>query len=142
MFKEYFMKPEATKVVFDEEQWFKTGDIASQDENGDYKIMGRANVDIIKSGEFKMSALDIENDLLGHPDITEVAVLGIPDPDYGQIVGVVLKAKSKLTLQGLQNWCKERMASYKIPKTIVQVDSFPRNQSGKVNKKELSRLFN
>ncbi|OMJ71827.1 hypothetical protein SteCoe_29862 [Stentor coeruleus] len=142
MFKEYFMKPEATKVAFDEEGWFKTGDITSQDENGNYKIMGRANVDIIKSGEFKMSALDIENDLLGHPDITEVAVLGIPDADYGQIVGVALKSKSKITLQGLQNWCKERMASYKIPKTIVQVDSLPRTQSGKVNKKELSRLFN
>jgi malonyl-CoA/methylmalonyl-CoA synthetase len=141
MFKEYFMKPEATKETFDEEGWFKTGDIVSQDESGDYKILGRASVDIIKSGGFKMSALDIENDLLAHPDIDEVAVLGIPDPDYGQIIGVIFKAKQKLTLQGLQNWSRERMATYKIPRVIIQVDEIPRNQMGKVNKKDLAHLF-
>ena len=141
MFTEYFRKPEETKKSFDEEGWFMTGDIASQDELGNYKIEGRDSIDIIKSGGFKISALDIENDLLAHPDIEEVSVVGYPDEMYGQIVAVVLKAKQKITLHELQNWSKERIAPYKVPRIILQLDEIPRNQMGKVNKKDLLKLI-
>ena len=141
MFLEYYKKPEATKESFDEDGWFKTGDLATQNELGEFKILGRASVDIIKTGGFKLSALDVENDLLAHPDILEVSVVGVPDETYGQVVAAVFKAKQKLSLQGLQDWSKERMASYKTPRIILQVDEIPRNQMGKVNKKELVKLI-
>ena len=85
--------------------------------------------------------MDVENDLLAHPDILEVSVVGVPDETYGQVVAAVFKAKQKLSLQGLQDWSKERMASYKTPRIILQVDEIPRNQMGKVNKKELVKLI-
>lgn len=141
MFTEYFKRPEDTLSAFDSEGWFRTGDFAEKDLENSYKILGRASVDILKSGGFKISALDIENDLLAHPDIEEVAVVGLPDPDYGQTIAAIIKANRNLPLEDLKNWAIPRMAPYKIPRVLLQVAEIPRNQMGKVNKKELSKLF-
>ena len=141
MFTEYFRKPQETKAAYDEQGWFKTGDIAKKDEKGNYRIIGRANVDIIKSRGFKISALDVENDLLGHPDIKDVSIVGIPNDDYGQIIGAVFVAKQKLSLEEIQNWSRSKIAAYKVPRAVLQIDSMPRNQMGKVNKVELVKLF-
>lgn len=74
MFECYLNKPEATKETFDENGWFKTGDIVSVDSEGYYKILGRNSVDIIKSGGYKLSALEIETEILSHPQVAEVSV--------------------------------------------------------------------
>ena len=142
MFDQYFAKEEPTKEAFDEEGWFKTGDIVEMDPDGDFKILGRASVDILKISGFKVSALDVENDLLGHPEVLEVAAVGVEDKVYGQRVGIVFKAKKKVLLEEIREWAKDKMAHYKVPKLAIQVDEIPRNQMGKVNKKELVKLFN
>ncbi|CAG9310837.1 unnamed protein product [Blepharisma stoltei] len=142
MFKEYFNNPTATQQAFDEEGWFKTGDIAEIDpQTGDYKICGRLSMDMIKTAGYKVSAEDMEKELKEHPDVQEIAVLGVPNYEYGEIIGVVVKSKKNITLHDIQSWCKMRMASYKIPRVIKQVDQLPVDANGKVNKRELLTLF-
>ncbi|XP_023337014.1 acyl-CoA synthetase family member 3, mitochondrial [Eurytemora carolleeae] len=103
VFQEYLNKPEATKKEFTESGWFKTGDTCKV-ENGVFRILGRTSVDIIKSGGYKISALDIERILLTHPRIQDVAVVGVPDPTWGEKVGavVVVSQGQQLTLQQLR----------------------------------------
>ena len=141
VFKRYFNNPKATEEAFDQEGWFKTGDIAEVDSEGYFKLLGRASVDIIKTGGYKVSALDIEQTLLSHPSISEVNVVGVPDEDWGQVIGVVLKSNQTIKLEDLQEWSKQRLAVYKVPRKLIQLQEIPRNQMGKVNKKELVKLF-
>ncbi|XP_031622429.1 malonate--CoA ligase ACSF3, mitochondrial [Contarinia nasturtii] len=144
VFVEYYKKPEETKNSFDDDGWFKTGDVAKY-ENGIFKILGRSNVDIIKSGAYKISALEIETHLLEHPLISDVCVVGVPDPTWGQKIAAVIVCKDKsddaLTLPKLREWCEERIASYQIPSIIKLMDEIPRNTMGKVNKKEIVRDY-
>lgn len=148
VFKEYWKREKATKESFTSDGWFKTGDIAEfHKPTGYYRIMGRRSVDILKTGGYKVSALDIETELLSHPDIHEVAVVGIEDLEWGQLVGSIVSLRSSTDpasfgLQTLQDWCRPRMASYKIPRRLKVVSQIPRNAMGKVNKKELVKLFN
>jgi malonyl-CoA/methylmalonyl-CoA synthetase len=135
----YWKKPTATKETFDEQGWFKTGDVATV-VDGYYKILGRASVDIIKSAGYKISALDIERELLEHPDIHECAVVGLEDEQYGQKIVAILVQKqgtTSLTVDTLKSWAKSRLAPYKIPRMLVQLHQMPRNAMGKVNKKDL-----
>lgn len=143
VFKEYWNKPEATHETFDDSGWFKTGDIATIDADGYYKIVGRASVDIIKSAGYKLSALDIERELLLHPAIREVAIVGIPDVEYGQIVGalIALNKGQTLTLETLRQWCKDRLGKEKHPRKLLILNDLPRNALGKTNKKELVKYF-
>lgn len=94
VFKEYWGKPDATKSAFSDD-WFATGDIVAV-EDGDYKIVGRASVDVLKVSGYKISALDIERELLEHEDIEDVAVLGIPDDTgvYGENIAAIIVSKS------------------------------------------------
>jgi len=141
VFKEYFDNPTATSETFTSDGWFKTGDIAQKLEDGTYKILGRASVDIIKSGGYKISALDIEREILGHPDILETAVVGLPDETWGQIIcALVVKKTEKLTEEELLDWLKQHLSGYKLPRKIVFMKELPRNVMGKVNKKELVKL--
>ncbi|XP_057370808.1 malonate--CoA ligase ACSF3, mitochondrial-like [Daphnia carinata] len=140
VFQGYWNKPDVTEKEFTKDGWFKTGDIA-QFNNGYYKILGRASADIIKSGGHKLSALQIETELLAHPRISDCAVVGLPDPVWGQAVAAVLvpKERSKLEVDELKSWCKKNatMAPYAIPTVWKVVDSIPRNAMGKINKKNL-----
>ena len=122
--------------------WFCTGDIAVI-EDGYYRIMGRSSVDIIKSGGYKLSALEIENKLLAHPQIAEVAVVGIKDRTWGEAVAAVvaLKGDGDMTLDALKSWCDGKLSSYKVPKQLQVVDALPRNAMGKVVKPSLKPLF-
>lgn len=142
VFLEYWQNPEATAKTFTG-NWFMTGDMAVK-EQGYYRIMGRLSVDIIKSGGYKLSALEIENYLLEHPGIDECAVLGLEDDTWGEIVAValVLKAGASLDLANLQAWCKDKMSAYKIPRRLAVVDSLPRNAMGKVTKADVKRMLN
>jgi len=122
--------------------WFCTGDIAVI-EDGYYRIMGRSSVDIIKSGGYKLSALEIENTLLAHPQIAEAAVVGIADRTWGEAVAAVvsLKGDGNMTLDTLKAWCNGQLSSYKVPKQLRVVDALPRNAMGKVVKPSLKPMF-
>jgi malonyl-CoA/methylmalonyl-CoA synthetase len=101
-------------------------------------------VDIIKTGGFKVSALEIEEVLREHPCIAECAVVGLSDQDWGERVSVAaeLTAGSSLSLEALQQWAKARLAPYKVPRSLIAVAALPRNAMGKVVKPEVAALFN
>jgi len=141
VFKEYWGKPEATAETFTKDGWFKTGDIAVY-ENGYYRILGRNSVDIIKSGGYKISALEIEEVLRKHPKIKECGVVGIPDDEWGEIIGAsLILSDDKIDLDALNNWLKDKLPGYKTPRKYIFQDALPRNVMGKVTKKELTKLF-
>jgi malonyl-CoA/methylmalonyl-CoA synthetase len=141
VFREYWNRPDATRDSFID-GWFRTGDIAVPD-RGSYRILGRASVDIIKSGGYKLSALEIETALLDHPAIRECAVVGLPDAEWGELTAaaVTLHAAQSLDLDTLRHWCRDRLSFYRIPRRLLVVDSLPRNAMGKVNKPEVRKLF-
>ena len=140
VFKEYWGKPEATQKTFTSDGWFKTGDIA-QLNGGYYKILGRDSIDIIKSGGYKISALEIEEILRTHLLIKDCAVVGIPNPEWGELVVAALVTETELDSKELTAWLKERMPAYKIPRIFIQLDELPRNAMGKVTKNELKKHF-
>ncbi|XP_051830731.1 malonate--CoA ligase ACSF3, mitochondrial isoform X1 [Antechinus flavipes] len=142
VFREYWNKPEETKNAFTADGWFKTGDTAIYKENR-YWIMGRTSVDIIKSGGYKISALEVERHLLSHPSILDVAVIGVPDMTWGQRIAAVVKLREgqSLSCKDLKEWARGYMAAYTIPSEIMLVKEIPRNQMGKINKKDLLKQF-
>ena len=124
------------------------GDMAEYDKvNNTFRILGRSSVDIIKSGGYKISALDIETVILYHPFVSECVVIGIKDLEWGERVTAVIvlqpgKTEKDLTLEQLRIYCKEKLPSYQCPTQLKIVDRLERNAVGKVNKKELSaKLF-
>lgn len=141
VFLEYWNKPDATADSFDD-GWFRTGDIAVI-ESGYFRIMGRQSVDIIKSGGYKLSALEIESALLDHESIDQCAVVGVADDTWGEAVAVacVLQPDSELDLKELKTWCLACMSTYKIPKQLKIVEQLPRNAMGKIQKPAVTRMF-
>ena len=141
IFKEYWQKPEATEKTFTADGWFKTGDIAVFEE-GSYRILGRNSVDIIKSGGYKISALEIEEVLRSHPEIKECGVVGLPDDEWGEIIGACLITDNKaFDLERLKEWLKDRLPRYQLPRKYIFQEDLPRNVMGKVTKKELKKMF-
>jgi malonyl-CoA/methylmalonyl-CoA synthetase len=147
VFKEYLNRPDATEEAFDDDGFFDTGDVAEfNSELNSYRILGRGSVDILKVGGYKISALDIERVLLEHPDIAEVAIMGVADETWGERVGMLCRLKAlssgtTLSLDELKTWCEDKMSKYKIPSRLLLVDEIPKNAMGKVNKKDLVKLF-
>ena len=141
VFLEYLNRPEATRGAF-RDGWFRTGDVAVL-EDGGYRILGRKSVDIIKTGGYKVSALEIEEVLREHPDIRECAVVGVQDPEWGERVcaAVVVRPGAWLDAESLRAWARERLAPYKIPTRVLALAELPRNAMGKVTKTELVRRF-
>ncbi|KAK6365505.1 putative NRPS-like protein biosynthetic cluster [Exophiala oligosperma] len=159
MFSKYLFDREATKKSMDENGYFKTGDIARR-EGKYYFILGRASIDIIKSGGYKLSALDIEREILGLDYVSEVMVVGVEDEEFGQRVAaaIVLKPEVRLRQQGtvaeradfnqqkvlktlslekLRTDLKDSLAGYKTPTLLRVVDELRKNATGKVIKKVL-----
>ncbi len=141
VFLEYWGQPDATRDAF-REGWFRTGDAAVV-EGGVYRILGRTNVDILKTGGHKVSALEIEEALREHPAVAECAVVGVPDPEWGVRVAaaVVLIAGHSLDLPSLRGWAKESLAAHKLPSRLLVLDALPRNAVGKVIKPTLTAMF-
>ncbi|GAB5357667.1 hypothetical protein AAMO2058_000394000 [Amorphochlora amoebiformis] len=141
VFKEYWNRPEATAKEFDSNGWFKTGDIVRYDpEKQSYQICGRASTDIIKTGGYKISALEIEREMLAHPNIAEMVVLGAPDEIWGErVIAVVCWRDSRKALNedDLKAFLDDKLAAYKIPREIISVSEIPKNAMGKINKKTL-----
>lgn len=140
VFQSYWNKPSATQETFTEDAWFKTGDVAHLD-GGYYKILGRSSVDIIKSGGYKLSALEIEEVLRIHPDIEDCGVVGLPDEEWGEVVAAVLVLKNALTKDEINAWLRERLPGYKVPRLYHFVEELPRNAMGKVTKNDLKLMF-
>ncbi|WP_333606153.1 acyl-CoA synthetase [Novosphingobium sp.] len=141
VFLEYWDNERSTRESF-RDGWFCTGDMAVI-EQGYYRIMGRTSIDIIKSGGYKLSALEIEAVLLAHPAIAEVAVIGIEDATWGEVVAAFIVPRSghKADPEEIIGWSAQQLSAYKIPRLIRFVDSLPRNAMGKVTKPELKPLL-
>jgi malonyl-CoA/methylmalonyl-CoA synthetase len=141
VFEEYWRRPDETRAAF-HDGWFQTGDTAVVHE-GVYKILGRTSVDIIKTGGYKVSALEIEDAVRTHPAIADCAVVGVADDEWGERVCLAaeLHSGSTIELSELRSWAAERLAPYKIPRSLICVDSLPRNAMGKVTKPDIGNLF-
>lgn len=141
VFREYWNLPEATREAFTPDGWFKTGDIAVV-ERGYFRILGRRSVDIIKSGGYKISALEIEEALRSHPAVRDCSVVGIENEEWGEIVAAaVVPRESGVDFEEMDRWLRGRLPSYKIPRRWTVTGGLPRNAMGKVMKNELKRLF-
>ena len=141
VFLEYWQRPDETRAAF-RDGWFRTGDVALV-EDGNYRLLGRLSVDIIKTGGYKVSALEIEETLREHPAVVDCSIVGVPDPEWGERISVAveLQPEQTLSLDELQALAKSRLAPYKVPRALVAVDSLPRNALGKVVKGDVIALF-
>jgi malonyl-CoA/methylmalonyl-CoA synthetase len=142
VFAEYWGQPQATREAF-RDGWFRTGDTAII-EHGRYRILGRTNIDILKTGGHKVSALEIEEVLREHPAIAECAVVGVPDPEWGERVAAAIVLSStaeSLELDALRNWARQFLAAHKLPSRLLLLKLLPRNAMGKVTKPALTALF-
>lgn len=142
VFAGYWRRPDETAASFTDDGWFRTGDQVAV-EDGLYRISGRLSTDILKSGGYKISALEIESVLAGHPAIAECCVVGVPDDVWGERVAaaVVLRPGESLGLESLRDWARPHLAAYKLPTLLEVVASLPRNVMGKVVKPEARTLF-
>lgn len=138
VFKEYWNRPEETAKSFDND-WFKTGDIATVDVEGNYKILGRNSTDIIKSGGYKISALEIEQLLLEHPAIVECAVVALPDEEWGECIAAAYVGD--IDADEIKVWVKEKLAPYKLPRRWLSLPTLPRNAMGKIIKTSVKEMF-
>ena len=134
----YFDDPEATAAAIDADGWLHTGDLGILDDRGYLKIAGRIK-DMFIVGGFNAYPAEIENMLLGHPAVAQAAVVGVPDERLGEVgrAFIVPQSGASVDPEALIAWCRERMANYKVPRSVVLRESFPLNATGKVMKNEL-----
>lgn len=137
----YFGDAQATRDALTD-GWLRTGDIVRVDEDGVVFHLDRAK-DIIIRGGFNIASIEVEDRLVAHPDVREAAVVPIPHDKLGEDVAaiVVPRAGAEIDIDALQRHCRETLADYKVPRTIVVADALPRNAMGKVLKKELRRRW-
>ncbi|MEU2913975.1 long-chain fatty acid--CoA ligase [Streptomyces massasporeus] len=137
----YWNNPEGTRAAFDDAGWFHTGDIAHRDKDGFYYIVDRLKDMIISGGE-NIYPAEVERVLAACPGVLEAAVIGIPDPKWGETVQAVLTCEpgTTLTLEEVREFAGRHLARYKLPTRLLLVGQLPRNASGKLAKAELRRL--
>lgn len=137
VFDHYWNNLEATKKIFIN-GWLQTGDLAKRDEEGDYYILGRKNEMIITGGE-NVFPLEVENVIIEHEMVSEVAVVGLPDEKWGEIVTalIVLKDERVPEIAELRNHCLKSLGKYKIPKKWFFVKELPKTDVGKIDKKAI-----
>ena len=137
----YWKLPDATKRALDGD-WFLTGDAGYLDDKGYLYIYDRVK-DMIVSGGENIYPAEVESALFGHPDVADVAVIGVPDERWGEAVKAVVVKKSGagVTAGELLTWARDRIAGYKLPKSVDFIDALPRNPTGKILKRELRRPY-
>jgi acyl-CoA synthetase (AMP-forming)/AMP-acid ligase II len=137
---EYLDDPVATAEALSEDGWLHTGDVGTLDEHGNLRIVGR-NKDMFIVGGFNAYPVEIENMLLRHPDIEQVAVIGVPDQRLGEVGNafVVARPGASPTADDIIAWSREEMANYKVPRRVTFVDALPFNATGKVVKDDLRK---
>ena len=139
--KGYYKNPEATAEVIDENGYLHSGDLGVMDENGNYRITGRIKDMIIRGGE-NIYPREIEEFLYHLPGVRDVQVAGVPSKKYGEEVGafIILDEGAKLTEEEVRDWCRGKIARYKIPKYVFFVKEYPLTGSGKIQKFKLREL--
>ena len=139
--KGYYKNEKATSEVIDKNGWLHSGDLGHRTEDGYFKVTGRIKDMIIRGGE-NIYPCEIENYLYRIPEIEDVQVVGVPSPKYGEQVGafIVLKKDAKLTEADVKEFCRGKIAHYKVPKYILFMDEFPMTGSGKIQKFKLRDL--
>ncbi len=141
LFSGYLNRPDATFEAMTTDGWFRTGDMAVRESDGSVRLVGRKSTDLVKSGGYKIGAGEIENVLLSHPGVAEVAVVGEPDPDLGECVAawVVPATTTPPSLEELSDLVAAQLAPYKRPRRLHLVEALPRNDMGKVLKRALGQ---
>lgn len=140
MMKEYWNRPEATAEAFDR-GWFRTGDVADIDDEGFVWIKDRIKDMIISGGE-NIYPAEIENVIIAHESISEVAVIGMADEKWGEIAcAIVVGSQDKTSEKDIIKYCTEKLSRFKVPKKVIFIDAIPRNPSGKVLKRVLKEQF-
>ena len=144
VFRGYWDRPEATAAAFDEDGWFRTGDLGALDEDGYLRIVGR-RTELIISGGYNVYPREVEDVLLAHPQVAEVAVVGVPSTEWGEEVTAfvvptdrVAATAAELDVDDLIVFARTELAAYKCPRQVHLVASLPRNALGKVLKHELA----
>ena len=137
----YWNNPEASAATITPEGWLKTGDIARFDDRGLLSIVDRLKDMIIVSG-FNVYPNEIEDVVVTHPGISEVAVVGLPDDTTGEAVALVaVRQDPAVTEQILTGFCREQLTAYKIPKRILFVSELPKSNVGKILRREVRELL-
>jgi fatty acid CoA ligase FadD36 len=140
MFDGYLGRPEATAACWTDDGWFATGDVATIGPDGWHRIVGRASVDLIKSGGYRIGAGEVEAALLAHPGVREAAVVGEPDPDLGQRIVAYVVLDTGVDAAALTDFVAGNLSVHKRPRRVIAVDALPRNALGKVQKAILTSV--
>ncbi|MGB8954335.1 MAG: long-chain fatty acid--CoA ligase, partial [Tumebacillaceae bacterium] len=133
----YLNRPEDTAVTI-RDGWLYTGDLATVDEEGYYTIVDRKK-DMVIVGGFNVYPREVEEVLFKHPAVREAAVIGLPDPNYGEKVRAFVALNHEVTVEALTEYCAEHLSKYKVPKEIVVIDELPKNTTGKILRRELKK---
>ena len=137
----YWNDPEKTAEAIDAARWMHTGDIAVMDEEGYVNIVGRIKDMVIRGGE-NIYPREIEEFLYGHPKVSDVQVIGVPDAKYGEelMAWIKLKEGEWADAEEIKNYCQGKIAHYKIPRYIKFTESFPMTVTGKIRKVEMRKI--
>lgn len=137
----YWNDPEKTKAAIDDARWMHTGDLATMDEDGYFNIVGRIKDMVIRGGE-NVYPREIEEYLYSHPKISDVQVIGVPDPKYGEEIMAWVKLKEGETVspEEIKSYCQGNIAHYKIPRYIKFTTDFPMTVTGKIRKVEMREV--
>jgi malonyl-CoA/methylmalonyl-CoA synthetase len=138
VFPGYWRRDDATRESFTDDGWFRTGDIGAYDDAGYLSIVGRAK-ELIITGGYNVYPREVEDVLLEHPGVAEVAVIGVPSAEWGETVAAVVVPAGELEVDDLLAFAGSRLASFKRPREVRLVESLPRNALGKVLRHELRR---
>jgi long-chain acyl-CoA synthetase len=136
--KGYWNRPDATAEVLSADCWLKTGDLGTEDADGDIRIVDRVK-DLIIRGGYNVYPREVEEVLYEHPDVVEVAVVGVPDEHFGEEVAAVLALApgAQFDAAQLRGWAKERLSAYKVPRLFQVVDALPKGPTGKILKRAI-----
>jgi fatty-acyl-CoA synthase len=134
----YWDDPDQTAEAIDRAGWMHTGDLATMDDDGYLKIVGRSKDMIIRGGE-NVYPREIEEFLYSHPDVSDVQVVGVPDDRYGEEIAafVIAREPGALDPEGVREFCRGKIAHYKVPRYVIAVDEFPMTVTGKIQKFKL-----
>ncbi|MCX7522162.1 long-chain-fatty-acid--CoA ligase [Microbacterium sp. STN6] len=142
VFQGYWKRPDETRAALTDDGWFRTGDVARVDEDGFVTIVDRIK-DLVITGGFNVTPSEVEDELRGYDGIADVSVVGLPHPHSGEevVAAVVMEPGASFDAEAIRAWAKERMAAYKAPRRVVQLDELPKSMIGKVVRRQVRDLL-